>query len=119
MALLCNLHPRPRFAIFVINGLPRILAAKGKKERPEAAQAKAPPAAEVGGPVRPFGSFWLFLENMPFGSFWLAISEPGWVARGGKCYLRSGLDQRDGAAPFLSAVEFRWAQENFPRAGVL
>jgi hypothetical protein len=39
-------------------GLPRVLAADQKKERPEAAQANAPPA-EVGGPMRPFGSFCL------------------------------------------------------------
>ena len=75
-----SLHPRPRFAFFVMNGLPRVLAADEKKERPEAAQAKAPPAA-VGGPVRPFGSFWLFWAHMPFWSFLLAISELGWVAR--------------------------------------
>ena len=36
-----------------------------------------------------------------------------------KCHLRSGLEQRDGAAPFLSAVGFRRGQEHFPRAGVL
>ena len=33
-----------------------------KKERPEAAQANAPPA-EVGGPMRPFGSFCLSWEK--------------------------------------------------------
>ena len=41
--------PRLRLAFFVINGLPRVLAAKGGEERPEAAQAKAPPAR---GPPR-------------------------------------------------------------------
>ena len=39
-----------------------------------------------------------------FWSFWLAISEPGWISRGKKPHLESGLNKRDRATGGFSGV---------------